>query len=237
MRSPDPNSMDNKLRKCVRTETEYISGVTPRGSSSAANNVVLELRTVNKRRLWPNALFHSVLQPDAIRGSRSRQTRYWDAEGTGNGGAPTAAQAPCFALPPLSVTLIPIGGGACQRRVFRIRRALAAKREESILTRHVLLGDIGATNARFALLANGALGPVKSLDVAKFPRFAYAAATFLNDHCQQIEITNAVLAVAGPIEGERCVLTNCSWVIDARELYETFRLEARIVNDFGLMLC
>ena len=136
-------------------------------------------------------------------------------------------------MPLLSVTLIPIGGGVCQRRVFRIRRALAAKREESILTRHVLLGDIGATNARFALLANGALGPVKSLDVAEFPRFADAAATFLKDHCQQIEITNAVLAVAGPIEGERCVLTNCSWVIDARELYETLRLEARIVNDFA----
>src|ERR1700733_6037450 len=111
-------------------------------------------------------------------------------------------------------------------------RALATKREGSILTRHVLLGDIGATNARFALLANGALGPVKRFDVAEFARFVDAAATFLKDHCQH-EITNAVLAVAGPIEGERCVLTNCSWVIDARELYETFRLEARIVNDFA----
>ena len=139
----------------------------------------------------------------------------------------------CFALPLLSVTLIPIGGGVCQRGVFRMRRALATKREGSILARHVLLGDIGATNARFALLANGALGPVKSLDVAEFARFADAAATFLKGHCQQIEITNAILAVAGPIEGERCVLTNCSWVIDARELYETFRLEARIVNDFA----
>jgi glucokinase len=57
--------------------------------------------------------------------------------------------------------------------------------------------------------------------------------TVTKDHCQQIEITNAVLAVAGPIEGERCVLTNRSWVIDARELYDTFRFEARIVNDFA----
>jgi glucokinase len=112
---------------------------------------------------------------------------------------------------------------------------IAAKREGSILARHVLLGDIGATNARFALLANGALGPVKSFDVAGFARFADAAAIFLKDHCQKIEITNAVLAVAGPIEGERCVLTNCSWVIDARELHDTFRLEARIVNDFAAM--
>jgi glucokinase len=95
-----------------------------------------------------------------------------------------------------------------------------------------LLGDIGATNARFAVSANGVLGPVKSFDVVNFRRFADAAATFLKDYCQQIEITNAVLAVAGPVEDERCVLTNSSWVIDARELHKTFRLQARIVNDF-----
>jgi glucokinase len=95
-----------------------------------------------------------------------------------------------------------------------------------------LLGDIGATNARFAVLANGAVGPVKSFDVARFARFADAVATFLQGHCQQIEIGKAVLAIAGPVEGNRCVLTNCSWVVDARELYETFGLKARIINDF-----
>jgi len=34
------------------------------------------------------------------------------------------------------------------------------------------------------------------------------------------------------VEADRCVLTNCSWVIDAPELYQTFGLEARIINDF-----
>jgi glucokinase len=95
-----------------------------------------------------------------------------------------------------------------------------------------LLGDIGATNARFALLTNGVLGQVRSFDVARFPGFADAAAVFLKDHGQRIDITKAVIAVAGPIEGNRCALTNCSWVIDAQEMYETFRLEARVVNDF-----
>jgi glucokinase len=52
--------------------------------------------------------------------------------------------------------------------------------------------------------------------VASFARFADAAAIFLKDHCQQIENAKAILAVAGPIEGERSVLTNCSWVIDTR---------------------
>ena len=58
-----------------------------------------------------------------------------------------------------------------------------AKWEESISAEQVLLGDIGATNARFALLANGAVGPVKSFDVARFAQFADAVATFLKDHC------------------------------------------------------
>jgi hypothetical protein len=111
-----------------------------------------------------------------------------------------------------------------------LRRAV--KREGAISTKHVLLSDIGATNARFALLSNGALGSVKSFDVTGFARFEDATATFLKDHCQQIEITNAVLAIAGPVKGQRCELTNCSWVIDARELRETFKFEARIVNDF-----
>jgi glucokinase len=44
----------------------------------------------------------------------------------------------------------------------------AIKREDAISNKHVLLGDIGATNARFALLSNGALGPVKSFDVTGF---------------------------------------------------------------------
>jgi glucokinase len=95
-----------------------------------------------------------------------------------------------------------------------------------------LLGDIGATNARFALLASGTVGPVKSFDVARFARFADAVAIFLTDHCQQIEISKAVLAVAGPVEGGRCVLTNRSWEVDTRQLYEIFRLETQIINDF-----
>jgi len=76
------------------------------------------------------------------------------------------------------------------------------------------------------------LGPIKSFDVAGFARFIDEAAIFLKDHCQQIEVGKAIFAVAGPIENERCVLTNCSWTIDARELREAFGLEASIVNDF-----
>jgi glucokinase len=102
----------------------------------------------------------------------------------------------------------------------------------SISPECILLGDIGATNARFALLTNGVLGAVSSFEVAKFGRFADVVATFLKDYCREFRVRYAVLAIAGPIKGERSLLTNSSWVIDSRELRAAFNLEVRIVNDF-----
>jgi glucokinase len=97
-----------------------------------------------------------------------------------------------------------------------------------------LLGDIGATNARFSLLANGALGPVTELEVARFARFPDAVADFLNHHGDGAQVSRALLAVAGPVEGDRCELTNCPWIIDSNELRTTFHLaKVRIVNDFA----
>jgi glucokinase len=102
----------------------------------------------------------------------------------------------------------------------------------SISSECILLGDIGATNARFALFANGVLGAVTSFEVAKFARFADVIAIFLKDRCREFRVKRALLAIAGPVKGERSVLTNSSWVIDTPELRATFKLEARIFNDF-----
>jgi glucokinase len=97
-----------------------------------------------------------------------------------------------------------------------------------------LLGDIGATNARFSLLANGAFGPVTELEVARYARFPDAVADFLNHHGDPAQVSRALLAVAGPVEGDRCKLTNCPWIIDGDELRTTFRLaKVRLVNDFA----
>ena len=111
-------------------------------------------------------------------------------------------------------------------------RSLAIDRESSISAERVLLGDIGATNARFALLTNGTLEPVKSFDVASFARFTDAAAAFLKDNSREVELTEALFAVAGPVENDRCQLTNCSWVIDAVELNKAFGVKTHILNDF-----
>ncbi len=97
-----------------------------------------------------------------------------------------------------------------------------------------LLGDIGATNARFALLADGALGPITAFEVARYPRFADVVADFLKMHGGQVPVARALFAVAGPVDGDRAKLTNCPWIIDGDELRRTFGLaEVRVVNDFA----
>jgi glucokinase len=96
----------------------------------------------------------------------------------------------------------------------------------------VLLGDIGATNARLALVANGSLNAISSFEVAKFGQFADLLTIFLKEHCGQTPIHQALLAIAGPVTRERVQLTNSSWVIDAGELQRSFGLQVRIVNDF-----
>jgi glucokinase len=97
-----------------------------------------------------------------------------------------------------------------------------------------LLGDIGATNARFSLLENGAIGAITNFEVARYAQFSDAVAAFLDGHRDQPPVTDALLAVAGPVEGVRCKLTNCPWIIDGDEVRTTFRLaEVRVVNDFA----
>jgi glucokinase len=98
---------------------------------------------------------------------------------------------------------------------------------------HVLLGDIGATNARFALLSNGILGPIRNFTVADFPEFADVVRAFLDGDAGSMSAYAAVLAVAGPVDEGRVVLTNCPWTIDRHELTRTFGFVwTHLCNDF-----
>ncbi len=99
-----------------------------------------------------------------------------------------------------------------------------------MLAKRVLLGDIGATNARFAIAGDDELGPVRSFEVATFTRFVDALAAFLKEI--SVPVTSALIAVAGPIKGQHAALTNSTWIIDAGELKKSFGLRTRIVNDF-----
>jgi len=96
-----------------------------------------------------------------------------------------------------------------------------------------LLGDIGATNARFALLADGVLSAVKRIEVRRYPHFFDAIEVFLRKESATAVATRALFAVAGPVKGHRFSFTNCSWTIDSREMQDRFEFQAvRIINDF-----
>jgi glucokinase len=97
----------------------------------------------------------------------------------------------------------------------------------------VLLADIGGTNARFALMDDGAIGPIEHLRVADFKSSVDAVASFLWKHKAGGHPSAAVMDVAGPIENNRCALTNSHWVIDGAELVGEFGLRsAKLLNDF-----
>lgn len=94
-----------------------------------------------------------------------------------------------------------------------------------------LLGDIGGTNARFALLEGDRLGPVTALATAGHPTVAAGIRHFLAETDGQPE--QAVLSVAGPVSENCAQLTNAAWRIDGEELRQTFGLRrALVVNDF-----
>lgn len=96
-----------------------------------------------------------------------------------------------------------------------------------------LLGDIGGTNARFALFRDGALGPVEALPVGEFAGIAEAIEAYFARHHGGARASHACLAIASPIVGERCLIINSGWIVDTRELRETFGFaSARLVNDF-----
>ena len=98
----------------------------------------------------------------------------------------------------------------------------------------ILIGDIGGTNARFALLVDAFAEP-KTFPVVKTADFATLddaiQATVLDK--TSLQPKSAVLAVAGPIDGNEIPLTNCAWVVKPRGMLQTLGLgEIIVLNDF-----
>lgn len=97
----------------------------------------------------------------------------------------------------------------------------------------VLLADIGGTNARFALMQRGEIGPIEHMKVADFPAATDAIKTFLARQAAEGETTAAVLGVAGPVENNRIIFTNSHWTIDGNELRKRLGFGAVcLLNDF-----
>jgi len=98
----------------------------------------------------------------------------------------------------------------------------------------ILIGDVGGTNARFAVIA----GPDAE---AGEPRVVQTADFATIDDAIRVAVLeaggprphSAVIAVAGPVDGDEIPLTNCPWVVRPRGMFDTLGLsDVVILNDF-----
>lgn len=106
--------------------------------------------------------------------------------------------------------------------------------DEPALRFPILIGDIGGTNARFAILVDSQAEP------KEFPIVQTAAFATIDEAIQSaildrtsVQPRSAVLAVAGPVDGDEIALTNCDWVVRPRAMFEAFGLtDIVVLNDF-----
>jgi len=97
----------------------------------------------------------------------------------------------------------------------------------------ILLGDIGGTNARFAILNRGAIEPIEYIKVAECSGVIEAIQRYLSGRTDKLPVKRAVLGLAGPVENNRCEITNSRWIVDGQTLKDALDLqEVRLLNDF-----
>jgi glucokinase len=101
-----------------------------------------------------------------------------------------------------------------------------------------LVADVGATNARFALIGRtGAIEAVRVFACADYPSLQDAIEAYLAADMQAsglpVRLRAAALAVAGPVGGDRVTLTNHPWSFSIRELRRHLGIDRlMVVNDF-----
>lgn len=98
----------------------------------------------------------------------------------------------------------------------------------------VLIGDIGGTNARFAILVDAYAEPktFPTLATADFETIDEAIQTAVLDRTS-LQPRSAILAVAGPIDSDEIDLTNCPWIVRPKQMIAGLGFEdVVVVNDF-----
>jgi len=101
-----------------------------------------------------------------------------------------------------------------------------------------LIADIGATNARFAVVsAEAGLQRVRVLACEDYPSISGAIATYLHDELPLTDVRRlegAALAVAGPVIDDQVGLTNHPWSFSIKQLRADLGVDRLIVvNDFA----
>ena len=97
-----------------------------------------------------------------------------------------------------------------------------------------LVGDIGGTNARFAIIEEPGARPSQALCLKghDYPDLSSVMAAYLH-HIDGCPIRRAALAVAGPIEGDVFRFSNRDWSFSLTDLAAELAIESlRLVNDF-----
>ena len=98
----------------------------------------------------------------------------------------------------------------------------------------LLVGDVGGTNARFALAHMVAGKPVlehhETFKGADYPTFLEGVKAFI-DGCE-IKPAGGVIAVAGPVTDGEIDLTNSPWRVSEAELGTLGLDPVRLINDF-----
>jgi len=105
------------------------------------------------------------------------------------------------------------------------------------MTRPALIGDIGGTNARFALVTPGGFAPhdILALPCADYPGLVEAVRDYLTRVGATGEQTprEACLAFACPIRGDRVSMTNNHWAFSRAEAQTALGLTLfKVINDF-----
>jgi glucokinase len=98
-----------------------------------------------------------------------------------------------------------------------------------------LVGDIGATNARFALVEpDGTTSPARVYALSDYPSLADAIDAYLAEEPPPMRPAQAVLAVASPVTGDQVALTNYTWTFSVEALCRHLGLKRlRVINDFA----
>jgi glucokinase len=96
-----------------------------------------------------------------------------------------------------------------------------------------LVADIGATNARFALIGDGPPSDIGVLRCAEHPSLTRAIRAYLEEIGRPMP-ARAAIAVASPVTGDTVTLTNHAWTFSIAEMKAELDLERlEVVNDFS----
>ncbi|WP_136621623.1 MULTISPECIES: glucokinase [Mesorhizobium] len=106
--------------------------------------------------------------------------------------------------------------------------------DDTLLRFPILIGDIGGTNARFSIVldTNSEAGEPTIVQTANYNTIDEAIQAAVLDR-SSVRPNSAVLAVAGPVDGDEIELTNCPWIVKPRKMFANLGLSDIVVlNDF-----